>query len=90
MKDKLINIILSGYMVSKIFFSKKYKRFHLGFFWTFFPTIILLIGTIISSKQMNFKEFGFEHHYTLYVILPFVIYRAITESFDLTCKLNLV
>ncbi len=87
MVDKISKIFVSSFFLSKIYFYRKYKRFHLGIFWTFFPTIVVLIGAIISSKQLDFTNFGFEYNYVLWTIPAFVIFRAITESFDISQKI---
>ena len=73
--------------LSKIFFYKRFKRFHLSFFWIYMPTLSVLIGTLIASKQLNLNLYGFQVHYTLWVIPPFVIFRSITESIDAGQKL---
>lgn len=84
---KLKSHLKTSLFLSKIFFFRKFKRFHLSFFWTFFPTISVFIATIVSSKQLNLQQFGFEIHYTLWVIPAFVIFRSITESIDTGQKL---
>lgn len=87
MIDKISKIFVSSFFLSKIYFYRKYKRFHLGIFWTFFPTLIVLIGAIITSKQLDFANFGFEYNYVLWTIPAFVIFRCITETFDISQKI---
>ncbi len=87
MYNKILDILIASFFLSKVYFSRKYKRFHLGIFWAFFPTLIVLIGAIISSKQLDFKELGFEYNYVLWTIPAFVIFRAITETFDIAQKI---
>jgi len=85
--SKFKSHLKASLFLTKLFFYRRYKRFHLSFFWTFFPTFSVLIATIISSKQLDLKSFGFEIHYTLWVLPAFVIFRSITESIDVGQKL---
>jgi len=78
---------ISSYFLTQTYLYRRYKRFHLGLFWIFFPTLMVLFGTIVSSKQLDLKSFGFEIHYTLWVILPFIVFRSITETIDIAQKL---
>ena len=87
MFNKFSKIFVSSFFLSKIYYYRKFKRFHLGIFWTFFPTLIVLIGAIISSKQIDFTDFGFEYNFVLWSIPAFVIFRAITETFDISQKI---
>lgn len=79
--------MLSSFFLAQTYIGRRYNRFHLGVFWIFFPTAMVLFGTIISSRQLNLSDYGFDQHYTIWVILPFVIFRAITESLEITQKL---
>jgi len=97
MYNKILDILIASFFLSKVYFSRKYKRFHLGIFWAFFPTLIVLIGATISSKQLDFKEMGFEYNYVLWTIPSFVIFRAIRritnrtkKSKNLILKVNLL
>ena len=84
---KFISTIISSYYLANTYIARRYNRFHLGNFWIIFPTLTVLVGTLVSSTQLNLKSYGFEFHYTVWVILPFVVFRAITESLDITQKL---
>ena len=85
--SKLKSHIRTSLFLSKIFFYRRFKRFHLSFFWTFFFFICVFVATIVSSKQLNLQQFGFEIHYTMWVIPAFVIFRSLTESIDAGQKL---
>jgi lipopolysaccharide transport system permease protein len=84
---KIKSNFYAGFFLAKVHFARRYKRFHLGVFWTFFPTFLVLIGAYISSKQLDLESFGFKYNYVLYVMLPFVVFRGITETFDVSQKL---
>jgi len=85
--SKIKSNLFAGFFLAKVHFARRYKRFHLGVFWTFFPTFLVLLGAYISSKQLDLESFGFKYNYVLYVILPFIIFRGITETFDVSQKL---
>lgn len=87
MVKKIKSNINAGFFLAKVHFARRYKRFHLGVFWTFFPTLLVLFGAYISSKQLDLSSYGFEYHYVLYVMIPFVVFRGITETFDVSQKL---
>ena len=87
MIKKIKSNIYAGFFLAKVHFARRYKRFHLGAFWTFFPTLIVLFGAYVSSKQLDLSSYGFEYHYVLYVMIPFVVFRGITETFDVSQKL---
>lgn len=87
MIKKIKSNIYAGFFLAKVHFARRYKRFHLGAFWTFFPTLLVLFGAYISSKQLDLTNYGFEYHYVLYVMIPFVVFRGITETFDVSQKL---
>ena len=86
MYNKILDILIASFFLSKVYFSRKYKRFHLGIFWAFFPTLIVLIGAIISSKQLDFKELGFEYNYVLWTIPAFVILELLLKLLILRKK----
>ena len=87
MIEKIKSNLFASFFLSKAHFARRYKRFHLGVFWTFFPTILVLIGAYVSSKQLDLESFGFKIHYVGYVIIPFIVFRSITETFDVSQKL---